>query len=109
MIDGTLRSAVLGDLGHRTVKFKREYICEAAQCNLVQPGVPAHLNGRQPAWPAGQQQALLERLRAYEAACRAARKKTAAPQDLYDGGVGCRQGAARDHLVEAATAKQARP
>jgi hypothetical protein len=48
---------------------------------LVQPGVPAHLNGRQPAWPAGQQQALLERLRAYEAAKWAARKKTAAPQE----------------------------
>jgi hypothetical protein len=61
--------------------FKREHICAAAQCNLVQPGGPAHLYGRQPAWPAGQQQALLERLRAYEAACRAARKKTAAPQE----------------------------
>ena len=80
-IEGPLRSAVPGDLGHRAVKFKCEHICVAAQCNLVQPGGPANLYGRQPAWPAGQQQALLERLRAYEAACRAARKKTAAPQE----------------------------
>ena len=60
--------------------FEREHLCAAAQCNLVQPGGPVHLHGRQPAWPAGQQQALLERIRAYEAARRAARKKTAAPQ-----------------------------